>query len=394
MPVEFKDYYATLGVERSADAVAIKRAFRERARASHPDVNRGDPKAEERFKDINEAYEVLSDPDKRARYDRFGRDWQRYREASRPPENSGTRTSPPPHPGTASGSSQRTNAGTSASGQSRNANGANGTGARNASGQRTDDFEEWFTGTASPPGASWTHEEPKTGSGGNVFSDFFQMLFGNRSNRESTSRPREVRAQRGDDTEVPVPITLEESATGTMRHVALQIPVPCTRCNGTGYLRGVGCPTCDATGVVLNNKTLEVSIPRGVRTGSRVRLAGQGEPGINGGPDGDVYLKIEVQPDSRFERQGNNLRQRVMVPVATAVLGGEVVVPTLDGRVSMTVPPGTQDGALFRLKGLGMPVAGSAGERGDILVETHIAVPKEPSPQERELFQKLRDLRQ
>ncbi|MGC4191856.1 MAG: J domain-containing protein, partial [Thermomicrobiales bacterium] len=284
-------------------------------------------------------------------------------------------------------SSQRTTAGPSSGG------GARSSGAAGSSGRRTDDFEEWFTGTASPPGASWVHEENK-GSGGNRFSDFFNMLFGNFTARGGANRNAETRAQRGDDTEVPVPISLEESVTGTKRHVALQIPVPCQRCHGTGYLRGVGCPTCDATGVVINNKTLEVSIPKAVRTGSRVRLAGQGEPGINGGPNGDVYLTIEVQPDPKFERQGNNLRQKVMMPVTTAVLGGEVVVQTLDGRVSMTVPPGTQDGAVFRLKGLGMPIPGSASGYGDMLVETHIAVPKDVGPEERALFTKLRDLRQ
>ncbi|MGB3330972.1 MAG: J domain-containing protein [Thermomicrobiales bacterium] len=383
MPVEFKDYYAVLGIARTADQTEVKRAFRENARKFHPDVNRTDPRAEERFKDINEAYEVLSDPDKRARYDRFGRDWQRYRETSR----SQARETPPKPPTGGPSASQRTSTG------STSANGARTAGASGSSSRRTDDFEEWFTGTASPPGASWVHEENK-GSGGNRFSDFFNMLFGNFTSRASAPKAEDTQAQRGDDTEVPVPITLEESATGTRRHVALQIPVPCQRCHGTGYIRGVGCPTCDATGVVLNSKTLEVSIPKGVRTGSRVRLAGQGEPGINGGPNGDVYLNIEVQADSKFERQGNNLRQKVMIPVTTAVLGGEVVVPTLDARVSMTVPPGTQDGSVFRLKGLGMPVSGSPDGRGDMLVEAHIAIPRDIGSQERELFTKLRDLRE
>lgn len=378
MPVEFKDYYAILGVARSADQTEIKRAFRERARKVHPDVNRSDPGAEERFKDVNEAFEVLSDPEKRARYDRYGRDWQRYRETAKTQD----RETPP---GAASSSHRST-------GQS-SAGGSRPPGPGAGSSRRTEDFEEWFTGTASPPGASWVHEEGKS-SGGNRFSDFFNMLFGGFVSRASSHRDDETHAQRGDDTEVPVPITLEESATGTKRHVALQIPIPCQRCHGTGYLRGIGCPTCDATGVVINHKTLEVSIPKGVRTGSRVRLAGQGEPGVHGGPNGDVYLTIEVKADARFEQQGNNLRQKVMMPVDTAVLGGEVVVPTLEGRVSMTVPPGTQDGAVFRLRGLGMPVTGSSGEHGDMLVETHVAIPADIGPRERELFTKLRDLRQ
>jgi DnaJ-class molecular chaperone len=146
---------------------------------------------------------------------------------------------------------------------------------------------------------------------------------------------------------------------------------------------------------MLSQRTLEVRIPKGVQTGSRVRIAGQGAPGIAGGPNGDVYLVIDVTDDPTFERQGNHLRQKLTIPFYTAVLGGEVVVPTLDGRVAMTVPEGTQDGRVSRLRGKGMPsLAPKSDVAGDILVEVHVAVPEKLTAEERDLFTKLRNLRQ
>lgn len=364
MPVDFKDYYRVLGVERSADDAAIKRAFRDKARKLHPDVNRTDPHAEDRFKELNEAYEVLSDSGKRAKYDRFGADWNRYRDAGVDP--------------------------------SRSAN--TGTGTKPNSRAQQDDFETWFTGTASQKGDSWEYSESSSGSGGR-FSDFFNMLFGNQSSgsrsSSSSQRTRRPMPRRGEDSEVAVDISLREASAGTTRNIQLQMPVACTLCGGTGLARGAMCPRCDGTGLMLSQRTLEVSIPKGVRTGSRVRIAGQGAPGVAGGPNGDVYLVIEVTVDPTFERQGNHLRQKLTIPFYTAVLGGEVVVPTLDGRVAMTVPEGTQDGRVFRLRGKGMPSLAPKSEvAGDILVEVHVAVPDDLTAEERALFIELRNLRQ
>ncbi len=361
MPVDFKDYYSVLGVERSADNAAIKRAFRDRARTLHPDINQTDPHAEDRFKELNEAYEVLSDKSKRAMYDRFGNDWRRYRDtgaSAGPAQPSGPKARPRPEP---------------------------------------EDFETWFTGTATPGGGSWEYAEPP--SGGGRFSDFFNMLFGNQSgggrSASSGNRTRKAMPQRGEDSEVAVEITLREAARGTTRHVQLQMPVTCTLCHGSGLARGAMCPRCDGTGLMFSQKTLEVSIPKGVRTGSRVRMACQGAAGTSGGPNGDVYLVINMRSEPQFERQGNNLRQKLSIPFYTAVLGGEVVVPTLDGRVAMTVPEGTQDGRVFRLRGKGMPVlAAKDGSTGDILVEVHVEIPEHLSGEERELFKQLRNLRQ
>ena len=355
-PVQFKDYYKTLGVDRTATEAEIKAAFRKKARELHPDVNKHDPRAEERFKDVNEAYEVLSDPEKRRMYDRFGEDWQRYRDAGVNPDDVGGMGGP----------------------------------------TRTEDFETWFTGGTTPPG-SWEWSERGGFRETNTrFSDFFNLLFGSEG-PAAGARGRFTRARpmRGDDVEVATRITLEEAAHGTRRHLTLQTPATCPTCGGNGMARGAICPTCDGTGQVTRTKTLEVTIPKGVRTGSRVRIAGQGGPGTNGGPNGDVYLVIEVLPHDRFERVGDNLRTTVRVPLYTAILGGETLVPTLDGRVALTIPPGTQNGQTFRLRGKGMPrsAKGKSGN-GDLLVTVEVELPTNLTAEEKELFTRLRNLRQ
>jgi DnaJ-class molecular chaperone len=362
MPVDFKDYYSVLGVERSATESEIKTAYRKKARQLHPDLNRDDPHAEERFKDVNEAYEVLSDAEKRRMYDRFGEDWQRYRDAGVNPDDF-----------------------TASSGR--------------PGGQASyEDFEQWFTGAQ--PGAQsgsweWSERGGFRESNGR-FSDFFNLLFGQESggaaSRDRFRRPRPVR---GDDIEVAADISLKEAFTGTGRKLTLQAPVNCTTCSGTGLARGAMCPTCDGTGQVTKARTLEVTIPKGVRTGSRVRISGQGGPGSNDGPKGDVYLLITVRDDPRFERAGDDLKTTVKVPLYTAILGGETVVPTLTGRVALTIPAATQNGRLFRLRGKGMPRFGKkATGHGDLLVSVEVELPTSLSGEERELFTRLKNLRQ
>jgi len=356
-PVQFKDYYNVLGVERAATDAQIKTAFRKKARELHPDVNRSDPHAEEKFKELNEAYEVLSDAEKRRMYDRFGEDWQRYRDAGFSPDDVG-----------------------GSMGQA-----------------KPEDFEAWFTGGSTPPSGSWEWSE----RGGyretnGRFSDFFNLLFGNENPgagaRGRFSRPRPVR---GDDLEVKTEITLQEAAHGATRQLTLQAPAPCGTCGGTGVARGAMCPTCDGTGSVTRTRTLEVKIPKGVKTGSRVRMAGQGGLGSNGGPNGDVYLVIEVLPDSNFERVGDNLKTTVRVPLYTALLGGETMVRTLDGRVALTIPPGTQNGRTFRLRGKGMQKSGKSQDtHGDLLVTVEVELPTNLSDKEKALFTELKNLRQ
>ncbi|MFN8593980.1 MAG: J domain-containing protein [Thermomicrobiales bacterium] len=367
--VQFKDYYETLGVPRSADEKAIRTAYRKLARKYHPDLNPNNSEAEERFKEINEAHEVLTDADKRKLYDKFGEDWQRYRDAGFTGDEQFT-------PGGARPSAQR-----------------------GGSAFDPNDFSRWYSSQDGGQGYTfYTTDEEDTSH-----SDFFETLFGSRSSPFdrfgggfSSTRPRArpPRPQRGEDAEVPVEISFDEAFRGAKRQIQLQVSEPCPTCNGTGEVRGQECPTCDGTGFVRRAKTLEVNIPAGIDSGKRVRMAGQGGPGLNGGQAGDVNLVITVRPDQRFSRDGDNLTSEVDIPVTTAVLGGEVEVPTPTGRVALTVPPGTQSGRSFRLRGQGMPkLRGPKGERGDLMAKARIVVPTSLSDQERALYEELRTLR-
>lgn len=351
--VKFKDYYSVLGVDRTADSAAIRSAYRAGAKKLHPDVNRDEPKAEEQFKDLNEAFEVLSDDGKRKMYDRFGEDWKRYQDAGISPDQA--------------------------------ARGGGMTG-RSAQAGSAEDFGTWFAGE----NGSFTFESADSGG---RFSDFFNLLFGGQPAQGARARQPAARPRRGDDLEAPTTITMEEAARGTQRRLSVRTPETCTLCKGDGQVRGGMCPRCDGSGTTQAMKELEVTIPRGVRTGSRVRVSGRGGPGFGGGPAGDVYLVIRVVPHPRFERSGDDLIETVSIPVHTAVLGGEVVVPTLNGQVALTVPAGTQAGRQFRLRGKGMPKLGStAGEAGDLRVRAAIDIPTELSDEERDLYQQLRDV--
>lgn len=337
-----------LGVERNADEKAIRSAFRRRAKEMHPDVNQDDPKAEDRFKDLNEAYEVLSDTGKRRMYDRFGEDWGRYQ-----------------------------GAGVSADDVRRPPRGA-------SSQQQAQDFGTWFSGE----NGEFTFESAESNG---RFSDFFNLLFGSQQATGNRARQSFQRPRRGDDLEAPTTITLNEAATGAQRRLTVKTPVECTLCKGAGEVRGMECPRCDGSGTMEGSTDLEVSIPKGVKTGSRVRISGKGAPGVNGGPRGDVYLLIKVVPHPVFERINDDLMETINVPYLTAVLGGEVRVPTLSGQVAMSIPAGTQAGKQFRLRGKGMPKLGSS-EQGDLLVKTQIEVPTKLTDQERKLFEELRSL--
>lgn len=351
--VSFKDYYNVLGVARDADVKAVRTAFRNRAKEMHPDVNRDDPTAEEKFKDLNEAFEVLSDPGKRKMYDRFGEDWKRYQDA-----------------GVSADDGYR---GGSGFGPGRQAT--------------TEDFGTWFAGE----NGTFTFESADSGG---RFSDFFNLLFGAQQSASGRVRQAAARPRRGDDLEAPTTITMEEAASGTQRRLTVRTPETCTLCHGSGEVRGGMCPRCDGSGTIQAMKELEVTIPKGVRTGSRVRVSGKGGPGVNGGPAGDVYLMIRIVPHPRFERVGDDLIETVRIPLYAAILGGEVVVPTINGQVALTIPAGTQPGRQFRLRGKGMPRLGSAsGEAGDLRVKTEIELPSDLTDQERTLFEQLRALR-
>lgn len=343
--MEYKDYYKILGVSKSANAEDVKKAYRRLARKYHPDVNPGDKSAETRFKEINEAYEVLSDPEKRRKYDTLGPNWQ---------DQFGFGT--PQRPG--AGARTRT--------------GASGT---------------------SGGGFGYDYADP-TG-----FSDFFETLFGGlRTARTGTSSRRTTTTAtatpiQGENIEQPVEISLREAFSGTTRTFTLEVTEPCTSCKGTGFVGARTCATCGGAGATSRTRRLEVKIPAGVDTGARVRVAGAGQPGTNGGAVGDLYLLVNVKPDPVFERKGDDLYTDVAVPLTVAVLGGEIRVPTLeDKRLVLTVPPETQNGQLFRLAGKGMPRLSGEG-RGNLFARVQVELPRQLTPQEKQLFEELARLR-
>jgi DnaJ-class molecular chaperone len=324
MAVKFKEYYEVLGVPRTATADEIKKAYRALARKYHPDVNPDDPTAEDKFKELNEAYEVLSDPEKRKRYDELGANWQ-----------AGADFTPPP-------------------GWER---------------VRTDfgDAGDRFAG----------------GRAGD-FSDFFETLFG--AARGPRAGPGF--AMRGADVEAEISLGLEDVDQGATRTLTLQVAERCADCGGTGIRDNRLCPTCRGAGVVRRPKSLSVHIPVGIREGSVIRLAGQGEPGTGNAPAGDLYLRVRLVPHPLFAVVGDDDLQ-VEVPVAPweVALGARVTVPTLGGSVEMTIPAGSQGGQRLRLRGKGLSRQGGNG--GDLYVKLKIVVPQKLTTDERELFEKL-----
>jgi curved DNA-binding protein len=297
--MEYKDYYKVLGVARTANADEIRAAYRKLAMQYHPDRNPGDKQAEDRFKDINEAYQALSDPQKRARYDQIGDSYSRWQQS-----------------GSGGGF----------------------------------DWSQFYGGQGSAGTRVDYNDLFGSGAGADVFSDFFRTIFGGGGGfaGETTRRA----APRG--MEQPVQITLEEAYHGTSRQ-----------------LQSAG-------------RNLKVSIPQGVKTGSKVRVAG-------GAPDGsDLYLKINIAPDARFEREGNDLHTSTTIDVFTALLGGEADVQTLTGKVHLTIPPGTQPEQVFRVSGRGMPHLKSPETKGALYVRVHVRIPRDLSEAQKALIEQAR----
>jgi DnaJ-class molecular chaperone len=327
--MEFKDYYATLGVNKSSTEKEIKQAFRKLARKHHPDVNPGDKAAESRFKEINEAYEVLGDSAKRKKYDELGANWRAYEQAE-------AQGGPNPFAG-----------------------------------------GQWNPGGQGGGFRTMTQEEMEEMFGDqNPFSDFFTTFFGGgggfgqreSSARGSTAGSRgRVRQRQGRDVEHEIELSLEDAYNGTTRRLSLK---------HDGHAR-----------------TVDVRIPAGVGDGSRVRIAGEGEQGSGGAPAGDLYLRVRLAPHPLFERKGRDLYVKAPLPVTTAVLGGEVEVPTIAGKaVRLKIPALTQNGQMFRLKGYGMPAVGKPEDKGDAYARVEIQLPTELSPDERQHYEALAKL--
>jgi len=323
-----KDYYQILGVSRNASEKEIKQAYRRLARKHHPDLNPGDKSAEAKFKEINAAYEVLSSPEKRKKYDQFGEQWEYAEQFAK------------------SGGQERV---------------------------------RWDFGRG---GTTFEYGDM---SG---FGDIFSSLFGDSGTGSRMRRgPR-----RGQDIESPIEVTLEEAYHGSTRVMQLQTEEPCTACGGTGRVGNRACTICNGAGGKIIPKRLEVKIPAGVRDGSKIRIAGEGGPGRAGGNKGDIYLVAKVLPHKLFERKGDDLYTEVSVPLATVMLGGEVSLPTLNGNLSLKIPPETQNGRVFRMAGKGMPQLGNS-KYGNMFAKVKVVLPTNLTEEERKLFERLWSLR-
>jgi len=360
-----KDYYEILGIPKGSDIKEAKKAFRKLARKYHPDVNPGDKESERKFKEINEAYEVLSDPKKKEQYDRFG-------------------------------------SAAFDQGFGQGQQGAGGAGFGGYGGFGPEEYARYGQGVD--------------------FSEIFGDIFGA---REAGFGP-----MKGQDSQYTMEVELEDALFGTTANLSVQREVACTvcggtgnkpgstpatcpdckgsgkvkagkslfgmmqacpRCRGTGKLRLDPCISCAGRGTVQKSERITVKIPPGVDNGSKVRLAGMGGPGAGGGPPGDLYIITKVRPHGFLERKGDNLHSEVPVTVSEAALGAKIDVPTKDGIVSMTIPPGTQSGQQFRLKGKGVPHFGGGGT-GDQYVTVKVAVPTALSEQAKQMFKDLERL--
>ena len=323
-----QDYYQILGVNRNASEKEIKQAYRRLARKHHPDLNPGDKSAEAKFKEINAAYEVLSNSEKRKKYDQFGEQWEYADQFAK------------------SGGQERV---------------------------------RWDFGRG---GTAFEYGD-MSGFGGIFSSLFGDSGMGSRMRRG----PR-----RGQDVESLIEVTLEEAYHGSTRMMQLQTEEPCTACGGTGRVGNRICTICNGAGGKIIPKRLEVKIPAGVKDGSRIRIAGEGGPGLAGGSKGDLYLVVKVLPHKLFERKGDDLHTEVSVPLTTAILGGEVRLPTLKGNISLKIPPETQNGKVFRLAGKGMPRLGNANY-GSMFAKVKVVLPTNLTAEEKKLFEGLQSLR-
>jgi molecular chaperone DnaJ len=342
-----RDAYEILGVPKDVNDADLKKAYRKLARKYHPDVNPDDKTAEKKFKEISAAYDILSNPEKRAEYDNVG-------------------------------------------------------------------AEAYYA----TPGAAHAYEEAFTSRG---FADIFQDLFGG-AGRQAYAGP-----MRGDDLAYSLEVDFLEAVRGGKRSITLEKEMSCPACHGSGYeyagevcsdcggrgmvekkvdnvrmlincpkCHGAGrlgqqsCRRCGGRGVVLGSETLEVKIPPGVDSGTKLRMTGKGNPGLNGGPPGDLFLLITVRPHPQFSRQDRDIYYKTNISLFDAVLGGKITVPTLDKPVALKIPPGTQNGQRFRLKGKG--VKAGADHTGDQYVEVSVDIPKDLTPQAKEMFESLKDM--
>ena len=304
--MEYKDYYKILGVDKKASQAEIKKAYRALAKKYHPDKNKGDKAAENKFKDISEAYEVLGDKEKRSQYDQLGANWRQFQQAGGP---GGGR-----YQSYGGGFSQQ-------------------------------DMHDMF------------------GGGGGGFSDFFEQFFGGGAGGFGQTAGGRTRARKGQDYQAEMEITLEEAYNGTSRLIN------------------------------TDKQQLRITTKPGVADGQTLRIKGKGGPAAGGGESGDLYIKVLVKPHPKFERKGDDLYTDLDLDMYTAILGGEAQVNTMSGLLKLKIPSGTQNGKTLRLRGKGMPHYGKPDQHGDLYVKINVVLPTNLSTEERNLLEKLRDLR-
>jgi molecular chaperone DnaJ len=361
-----QDYYEQLGVSRKASAKDIRAAFRKLARKYHPDLNPGDKSAEERFKQLQEAYDVLSDPKKRQIYDERGFYSDNISSGAAPPGSSG--------------------GGESDVNFDFGGFDFGGGGAESGGGNFRDLFSQFFRG------GRGTAIEPEQEVGGDleyqIEIDFWDAVRGAvkklQITRLDTCETCHGTGAIGSPQTCPVC-----NGSGTIQQAAgkMRFNVPCTRCGGTGKIR-TPCRTCGGEGRVRKTETIEVRIPPGIASGARLRVLGKGNSGTMGAPAGDLYLRVEVRPHPFFDRRGNDLYTKVPVTVSEATLGAKIEVPTIDGRSLVRIPPGTNCGSTLRLREKGVPNA-RTGTRGDQYVEIQVVVPKPTDERIRKLMKEL-----
>ncbi|MDZ7773239.1 MAG: J domain-containing protein [Balneolaceae bacterium] len=339
--MEYKNYYDILGVGRNASQDEIKKAYRKKAAKYHPDKNPDDPSAEDRFKEVGEAYEVLKDPEKRKLYDRVGKDWKKYQRAG----------------GSSDGFDWSQYAGRGGRG------GAGGYGGGQQSYRVNFDVDDLFGGRGG-----------RQGAGGGGFSSFFETLFGGAGSFGGAQQ----QAQRG-----PGAGAQARRQTDTGKDINVEVTIPLKQASqGTTRTVRVG------------DEKMKIKIPAGIADGKRLKLKGKGGNTRAGGPRGDLFLKVNVDMPEEYQRKGDDLYLDHPVDLYTAVLGGKTDVSTLDGNVRLSIPAGTSSGRLFRMKDMGMPNFNRPSKKGDLFVRVQIRTPEDLSEEEKKLFQQLSDLQE
>lgn len=351
-----QDFYEVLGVSRNASDKEIRSAYRRLARKWHPDVNPGNAEAEERFKRISQAYEVLSDPEKRAKYDQYGQAWQQAQQ----------------------------------SGQWQGGNFGDFVYQTYGAGSFADLFGDLFGQFRTGPSvrtAAWQQAGPERGQDINyeLAIDFAEAI---RGAQKTLTLSIADRCSECDGVGGKTQVCQACGGTGQGGASFLGFASSCPQCQGTGRQVVSRCRACGGTGEMLRNRRINVKIPAGVDTGAKIRLAGEGGRGARGGPAGDLILTLQVRPHKFFVRHGDDIEIKLPLSVTEAVLGAKIPVPTVNGKVTLTIPPGTQTGQRFRLRGQGAPRRGSK-ERGDQYVEVYITAPKHLTKRQKELMEEL-----